>query len=119
MKGHKPDEEIREPFKWYKTTGQGQTKWELIKHNVGEYSPSVEEQDQDPNSLLNFYRDFIKFRLNDDVMKYGDIVPFDTIPLAASFIRDYKGEKRLIIVNIREENILIDKDLVVKMDLIK
>ncbi|WP_027309237.1 alpha-amylase family glycosyl hydrolase [Caloramator sp. ALD01] len=112
MKGHKPDEEIREPFKWYRTTGQGQTKWELIKHNVGEYSPSVEEQDKDPNSLLNFYRDFIKFRLSDDVMKYGDIVSFDTTPLAVSFIRDKNGEKRLVIVNIREENVLIDKQLI-------
>ncbi|GFR35624.1 alpha-amylase family glycosyl hydrolase [Thermobrachium celere] len=114
MKGYKPDEEIREPFKWYRVSGEGQTKWEMIKHNVGEYSPSVEEQDKDENSLLNFYRDFIKFRLNDEVMKHGDIVSFDINPLVASFIREYNGEKRLIIVNIREENITIDKDLLSK-----
>lgn len=111
MKGRKPDEEIREPFKWYKETGEGQTKWEYIKNNTGDYSPSVEEQDKDPNSLLNFYRNFIKFRQNDEVMKKGDIKPFEINPFLASFEREFNGKRRLIIVNVREEKLELNKEM--------
>ncbi|NKO01073.1 alpha-amylase family glycosyl hydrolase, partial [Weissella cibaria] len=53
MKGEKPDEYIREPFRWSRDYKKGQTTWLDSEYNVGEYSPSVEEQEADPNSLLN------------------------------------------------------------------
>ena len=89
MKGKKPDEYIREPFKWYKKSGEGQTSWEKMRYNVGKDSVSVEEEENDSESLLNFYRDMIKFRLSNDVIIKGDISMVDAGSSILAYYRTY------------------------------
>lgn len=103
MKGTKPDEYIREPFKWYKQTGVGQTNWEDIIHNVGEYSPSVEEQEGDNESLLNHYRNLIKLRLNNDILSKGDLNLIQTDSKFLAFLRRYNNEDLFILFNVSNE----------------
>lgn len=100
MKGEKPDEYIREPFKWGKEYVPGQTKWIDSEYNVGDYAPSVEEQDNDPKSLLNFYRDMIKFRLGNDILSKGDITIIETQPEILAYYRAINNDKLFIVHNL-------------------
>jgi alpha-amylase len=68
MEGQKPDEWIREPFLWsddYKTT------WERNKHNNN--TVPVEEQLEDPNSLVNYYKELIHVRRSHEALIKGEI----------------------------------------------
>lgn len=73
MLGQKPDEDIREPFRWYPGDGEGQTKWRMPRYNRGENAPSVEQQLEDPKSLLSHYREMIRVRQEHDVLLKGNI----------------------------------------------
>jgi alpha-amylase len=71
MLGQKPDEDIREPFRWYPGDGEGQTSWRMPRHNRGENAVSVEGQTGDQNSLLSHYRDLIRLRQKNNVLMDG------------------------------------------------
>jgi glycosidase len=70
------DESRREPFKWFAAEeGDSMTMWFLPpdRHNSPNDGISVEEQDNNPASLLNFYRKLISLRHTTHVIKYGDL----------------------------------------------
>jgi alpha-amylase len=73
MRGQKPDEFIREPFRWYPEDGEGQTKWEISKYNRGENAVSVQEQMDGADSLLSHYRTWIRLRQEHEVLIKGSI----------------------------------------------
>lgn len=58
MQGAKPDEYIREPMLWYADSagGEGQTTWQVTRHNPDPAVISVEAQEQDEASLLQHYK---------------------------------------------------------------
>ncbi|WAM36482.1 alpha-amylase family glycosyl hydrolase [Caldicellulosiruptor acetigenus] len=99
MKGQKPDEYIREPFKWYETWKKGQTNWEMSLYNSGPDVVSVEKQEKDKNSLLNFYRDMISFRKKNLPLLKGDFQLIKTSSDILSFVRVYKNQKMVVIFN--------------------
>jgi glycosidase len=94
--------DIREPFKWYKDTGPGQTTWRENAFNSTEkWSPSVEEQDNDPDSLLNHFRKMVSFRNSHSPLRYGNdfqLVENNNLTVL-TFIREYQGERVLVVHN--------------------
>lgn len=99
---------MREAFEWYKTVeGKGMALWyknsgpwwddTKLRDNDG---VSVEEQINDPNSLLNFYRELIRIRKSDTAFTLGEqsFVRNGNDQLV-SFCRWDKGSKYLIVFN--------------------
>ncbi|EYE89209.1 alpha-amylase [Fervidicella metallireducens AeB] len=123
MLGEKPDEKIREPFKWYKNSGKGQTTWERLDYNIGKNSTSVEEMDNKNDSLLNFYRDMIKFRLSNDVLTKGDIKLLNTDDKTLAYLRTYESNSNLIVHNLGDSSVTLTihlpQDIQLKGEIIK
>ncbi|TAM97339.1 MAG: DUF3459 domain-containing protein, partial [Rhodanobacteraceae bacterium] len=62
MRGQKPDPHLREPMRWYRAgKGPGETTWEGWSAGDGP-DVSVEAEDKNPGSLLNWYRMLIQWR---------------------------------------------------------
>ena len=75
------------------TTG---TPWFSVNENYREVN--VEDQEKDPNSLLNFYRKLIAFRKNNKAALYGDYVEYDKKNrYFYTYERNYLDNKLLVI----------------------
>jgi alpha-amylase len=62
MRGQKPDPHLREPMRWYRAgEGPGETTWEGWSAGDGP-DVSVQAEQDDPSSLLNWYRMLIGWR---------------------------------------------------------
>ncbi|MBX7125648.1 MAG: alpha-amylase [Cyclobacteriaceae bacterium] len=109
MKGRKPDELIREPFRWA-PEGQDpmQTRWEAAVYSTDEKVKPVALQEQDPNSMLHFYRKWIAFRNRTEAMTYGDIAmtPYNGSEII-SFSRTYGDDKVLVFHNISDVEVTV------------
>jgi len=101
MQGSGPDENKREPFKWYPVSGPGQTTWRASSYNSGSWQPSVAEQDEDPNSILNHYRRLVHLREGNLPLRAGSIIPLDTgNKQVLGFLRQWKEEEVLVLHNL-------------------
>jgi glycosidase len=75
MRGQKPDPHLREPMRWYRAgKGPGETTWEGWSAGDGP-NVSVEAEQKNPASLLNWYRMLIDWRC--DIPALRDGVPHD------------------------------------------
>lgn len=76
QKGQKPDENIREPFDWYKSMeGKGMTTMSNknpFRFTIKNDGISLEEQENDPESLYNYYKKLIKIRKDNKFMFNGE-----------------------------------------------
>jgi len=101
MTGQKPDELIREPFRWYEGEGEGQKSWETPVYNVGHNGVSVEAQDNQKNSLLNHYREMIRVRQQHDELVKGNLesIQVDNSQVIA-YSRSYEGKSIQVYHNI-------------------
>jgi alpha-amylase len=102
MLGEKPDEDIREPFLWADSgKDAGQTKWEKPQFSTYKNVVPLSRQINDKNSIYNFYKNWIAFRKNSEVLQKGDIeatdIQQDGILI---FYRNYNGKKILVIHNL-------------------
>ena len=71
MQGTKPDEDIREPMRWYRSGGgPGVASWKSWSTNDGS-AISVEAEQGDPDSLLNLYRKLIGWREQVSALRDG------------------------------------------------
>ncbi|MBD8874382.1 alpha-amylase family glycosyl hydrolase [Rhodanobacter sp. DHB23] len=71
MRGEKPDEHLREPMRWYRAgKGPGETTWEGWSAGDGA-AVSVEAEQADPHSLLNWYRMLIQWRRDVPALREG------------------------------------------------
>ena len=94
MNGAKPDEQIRSPFLWSKLSPNFQTSWMESKYNA-KTSP-VDEQNADRNSILNYYRKAIQFRVKNEEWFKGVFYPEKTSNSAiVSWMYLLKNGKRL------------------------
>lgn len=67
QKGMSPDEHRREPMDWYKEMqGPGMTTWEKPYYNRANDGISLEDVQNDPDSLYNFIKKIIKIRKEND-----------------------------------------------------
>lgn len=99
---------MREAFEWYRTTyGKGMALWyensgpwwddTSLKDNDG---ISLEEQKDNPNSLLNFYKELIRIRRTNVAFTNGDQdFVKNTNPNIVSFSRWHGNEKYLVNFN--------------------
>ncbi|WP_236339099.1 alpha-amylase family glycosyl hydrolase [Paenibacillus plantiphilus] len=105
MFGQKPDEVIREPFIWNADgkSGNGQTSWIASQFNTTN-PPSVEAQQNDPNSLLSHYKKMIRIRASHAALRDGAIESFETENSAVvGFYRTTASEKVLVLHNVSKE----------------
>lgn len=76
MNGQKPDESIRQPFKW---GGESEDTTEAKPDGInawGEHNTAIDgvaAQRDDEGSLLNHYRELISLKKSDDTLRDGDI----------------------------------------------
>ena len=86
------------------TTG---TPWFAVNPNYTEIN--VESQLDDPKSLLNFYRDALRFRKDNPVVIYGDYE--EHLPHSRElyvYERNYEGKKLLVICSFTEKSVRFD-----------
>lgn len=69
LPGAKPDENIREPFIWDNKDSSKNCSWKMPSSKKDVVAVNVQEQD--PNSLLNFYKTFINLRTSNPVLTQG------------------------------------------------
>ena len=71
MRGQKPDPHLREPMRWYRTgKGPGEATWEGWSAGDGP-NLSVEAEEPDRGSLLNWYRKLIGWRRDVPALRDG------------------------------------------------
>ncbi|WP_160677114.1 alpha-amylase family glycosyl hydrolase [Clostridium sp. C8-1-8] len=98
MTGVKPDERIREPFIWDDKDKSKNTSWTTVSNDNKKIAVRLE--DKDKNSLLNFYRTFIKLRNDNPTLRYGNFEPINTSnPDVLAFNRKYNSETLSVFIN--------------------
>lgn len=106
--GTKPDENLREPMDWYKkASGPGMTEMKVgkIKYTKSSDGISVEEQNLDKNSLLNYTKKLIKIRKDNPAIYKGTIKPFDLGKKVNAYTVSYKENSLIIIHNSNSNSI--------------
>jgi alpha-amylase len=99
MQGTKPDEDIREPMRWYRNgNGPGVASWKGWTTQDGP-SISVEAEQNDPDSLLNLYRKLIGWREQIGALRDGVLhdVPVIDPHLLAYTLQD--AQSRVLVVH--------------------
>ena len=105
MLGEKPDERIREAMKW--TSDQSEipnSQWMSWTYN--NETVSVEEQLEDPSSILSLYHELTTLKKTDSVLGLGSYIDYE-IPTSFrlfSFFRSYEGRTYLVIHNLHSES---------------
>ena len=75
------------------------------------------EQEQDPNSLLNFYRKLIRFRRDNPVALYGDYREHDPKNKKLYiYERSYEGTRLLVVCSFTAEQLRFDAPEGVELD---
>lgn len=98
MTAEKPDERIREPFIWDSKANSKNTKW--IDSTNDKEKVGYNLQKGDKNSIYSFYKDIINVRKNNDVLKYGDIIPVESKESKVFIMsRKYAQETAFVIAN--------------------
>ena len=97
----------RTPVQWNSEENAGFSKvkpWFPVNENYKEIN--VATQDEDPDSLLNFYRKLIRFKLDNPVALYGDYTELcaESDKLYA-YLRQYEGKRLLVVCSFTAENV--------------
>lgn len=111
QKGNAPywDNYRREPMDWYgQEIGDGKTTWFMPddRWNQTLDGVSVEEQENDPNSLLNFYRKVIDLRKEVAALRDGE---YQVLNLGVGgpgpwgILRSFQGEQLVALYNFSDE----------------
>lgn len=104
-----PDAFVREPYVW-DVAGRDdlETTWERARYSTDSTVVPYREQDRDPASLLNFYRNIIRFRNGEPALTYGDIHESGMhIAEIVSFVRKYQNEELLVLHNVSDVEVTI------------
>ncbi len=107
MTGQKPDERIRTPMHWTGaehagfTTGQP---WQSLAS--GFETANVENQTDDPDSLLSHYRALIHLRAQHPALRVGELIPVKSEPSSVyAYLRHTEDETLLVLINLSEDPI--------------
>ncbi|MDX1992284.1 MAG: alpha-amylase family glycosyl hydrolase [bacterium] len=66
---------------------------------------NVAAQQADPASTLNFYKTLLAYRKATPALHSGSYVPLDAPPGLFAFIREYEGQRRLVVLNFESKAI--------------
>lgn len=97
----------RTPVQWSDEKNAGfsdTTPWFYVNPNYREIN--VRAQENDPDSLLNFYRELLRFRKENPIVIYGDYkehMPEDKKLYV--YERNYEGKKLLVVCSFTEEQL--------------
>jgi glycosidase len=94
MRGEKPDPHLREPMRWYRAgKGTGETTWEGWSAGDGR-AVSVQAEQADPQSLLDWYRMLIGWRREIPALRDGALRDWRDVNLrvAAWELDDARGD---------------------------
>ena len=100
----------RTPFQWTDGENAGFTEgtpWFCINENYKEINAA--QQEDDPNSLLNFYRAILKFKKETPVAIWGDYKEY--FPKDKNFYvyaRSYEGKRLLVICSFTKKAVRFD-----------
>lgn len=99
MMGNKPDEQIRQPFIWDNKNKAKNSSWEVSDNDLNRVAVSVQEKDK--NSLLNFYKNIINLRNNNNALKLGSFNLINTENNeVAAYRRSYKNDQVYVYINV-------------------
>ncbi|MBR0207804.1 MAG: alpha-glucosidase [Oscillospiraceae bacterium] len=100
----------RTPFQWTAGENAGFTEgkpWFCVNENYKEINAA--QQEDDPNSLLNFYRAILKFKKETPVAVWGDYKEY--YPKDKNFYvyaREYEGKRLLVICSFTKKAVRFD-----------
>ena len=98
MRGQKPDEHIREPFKWSSDGSDMDTSWEEASSN--EKTQSLEElQADESDNIYNHYKDVIALRKNNPALSQGSLEAFDTSSTKVLGYKRISEDQTLIVLH--------------------
>ena len=108
MAGKKPDENIREPFLWSEDS-EYNTAWNPFGNNVNEKTVPLDAQMVDADSLYNVYKNMIRVRKENPVLKNGGIMEVDTgVKAVIAYTRFDENANVLIIHNTLDREIAMN-----------
>lgn len=99
MTGNKPDELLRTPMQWTGEEGAGFTTgspWQRINYNHQDIN--VLDQKDDPDSLLNLYRNLVHLRNQNAALRTGAYLPFTTNCQRIYPILRVEGDQAMIVL---------------------
>ena len=103
----------RTPFQWENSLNagfnNGNKTWLKINDNYQNVI-NVKDQENDPNSILNFYRQMIKVRNENDTLKFGEFIKVKSNKNVAKFIIQSEEETLLVVVNLSNKTIKDKRD---------
>ena len=103
----------RTPMQWNDSANAGfsqDTPWLPVSPSYKTHN--VASELNDPNSILNFYRHLLALRHEDPALRDGEYVPLNqTDPNVLSYLRRYKGEAVLVVLNMSGSDQKVSFDL--------
>ena len=121
----------RTPFQWNSKGNAGfncgHKTWLMMNSNYTQ-GVNVEDELNDPNSILNFYKEMIKLRNENDTLKFGKFIKVKSNKNVAKFIRESEDETLLIVVNLsakvvkdnrEEKEVLLANDYEINTKILK
>jgi oligo-1,6-glucosidase len=97
----------RTPFQWDSTTNAGFTNgtaWIKVNPNYKTINEALQEND--PNSVLNYFRKMVKLRKENKVLVYGKYTLLDkNNPGTYSYTREWNGKKILVLLNFTNKTV--------------
>jgi len=96
----------RTPMQWDNTENSGfttGTPWLKVNPNYDEIN--VKKQEQDPESILNYFRKTVQLRKNNLVLVYGKYSLLDKEnPDVFAYLRELDGKRVLVLLNFTDKN---------------
>lgn len=114
MCGKKPDENIREPFKWSQDRSDMDTTWEAASSNQGTLSLQ-ELQGDSTNNIYRHYKELIAFRKEHFVLADGEFQAIETGKESiVAYDRKNEEEELIVIHNLSKKEAEIQNDILKK-----
>ncbi len=111
MKGEKPDEHVREPFPWSWEKNKATTHWLKSKYTTPSTVSSLEQQQDDPNSLYHHYRALLKMRKDHPALESGRIGLVNCNDASIIiFTRDLPNQRILVMHNLSGETVTMQHE---------
>ncbi|SDZ87852.1 oligo-1,6-glucosidase [Flavobacterium gillisiae] len=96
----------RTPMQWDNTENSGittGTPWLKVNPNYDEIN--IKKQEQDPESILNYFRKTVQLRKNNLVLVYGKYSLLDKEnPDVFAYLRELDGKRVLVLLNFTDKN---------------
>ena len=97
----------RTPMQWSDGKNAGFTTadepWFEINPNYTEIN--VEAENKNPDSVLNYYKKLLRFRKDNDIVKYGSFEMLKTSNNIFAYIRHYEGKKMLVMCSFTDKEL--------------